>query len=92
MEDEGGDVLCLRETREKATGASTCRALPSRQRADAGGSDVGTHALLQNLLHIEEGVGDAADSSQDLGAQLPVVLEHPVHVKCQEALGHTAHI
>lgn len=90
--DEGGDVLCLREPREKATGASTSRALPSRQQADAGSSDVGTHALLQSLLHVEERVGDAADFSQDLGAQLLVVLEHPVHVKRQEVLGHTAHI
>lgn len=77
---------------EKATGASTARALPSRQRTDAGSSDVGTHALLQNLLHVEERVGDAADFSQDLGVQLLMVLEHPVHVKRQEVLGHTAHI
>lgn len=77
---------------EKVTGASTSQTLPSKQREDAGSSDVGTHALLQNLLHVEERVGDAADFSQDVGAQLLMVLEHPVHVKCQEVLGHTAHI
>ena len=51
-----------------------------------------THTLLQSLLHVEERVGNAADSSQDLGAQLLVVLEYPVHVKRQEVLGHAAHI
>ena len=43
-------------------------------------------------MHVEERVGNAADFSQDPGVQLLMVLEHPVHVKCQEVLGHAAHI
>lgn len=54
--------------------------------------DVATHTLLQSSVHVEERVGNAAEFSQDLGVQLLMVLEHLVHVKCQEVLGHTAYI
>lgn len=50
-----------------------------------------THTLLQSLLHVEERVGNAADFSQDLGVQLLMVLEYPVHVKRQKVLGHAAY-
>lgn len=59
---------------------------------DAQNTSVETYTLLQGLLHVEEGVGNAADFSQDLGFHLLMVLEHSVHVKLQEALGHTAYI
>ena len=51
-----------------------------------------THTLLQSLLHVEESVGKTADFSHDLGAQLLMVLEHSVHIKCHEVLGHAAYI
>ena len=41
---------------------------------------------------MEERVGKTADFSHDLGAQLLMVLEHSVHIKCQEVLGHAAYI
>lgn len=60
--------------------------------ADAWNSDALTHTLLQSFLHVEEGVGNAADLPHDLWACLLMVLEHPVSVEGQEAAGHTAHI
>lgn len=51
-----------------------------------------THTLLQSFLHVEERVGDSADSPHDLKAGLLMVLEHPVSVECQQVVGHAAHI
>lgn len=59
---------------------------------DAQNTNVVTYTLLQSLLHVEERVGNAADFSQDLGVHLLMVLEHSVHIKLQEALGHAAYI
>lgn len=50
------------------------------------------HTLLQSFLHVEERVGDSADSPHDLKAGLLMVLEHPVSVECQQVVGHAAHI
>lgn len=60
--------------------------------AEAWEPDALTHTLLQGFLHVEERVGNAADSPHDLKACLLMVLEHSVSVECQQVVGHAAHI